>query len=266
MNRWSFDSPSVAIDLKKLQLGNSEEDDFVPNRTEQNKGFSSDMVGMEVVSACFGGFNASEESAWSSMTLWIAMKDGDVYALCPLLPSKWQSSQTSIAALSTTLVSQSRLPEDREDSAQGELRCQREQYLWISDIDGQDPVKISEGNEFGPQVKVYNRPSQPGPIPRLQGPFQIYNDDSEEDLELADIHVIAARVDREELLIGEDYDSEVETSTENGLSISIICLMTRSGRIHMCLDLDGVEGEWLPQKKVSQSNEIRFHHFCSAAY
>lgn len=243
-NRWSFDSPSLAIDLKKLLFGTSNEEDFQPNRIGQNKGFSSDLVGMEAVSACFGGTGSEEESPWSPMTLWVAMKDGDVYALCPLLPSKWHPSATLLPSLSAAAVSKNTANDDMD-------QCKHDQYRWISDLDSQEPKLVHGESELAPLKEIYKRPSDPGPIPKLQGPFQIYPEDLEEDMELSDIHVIAAKLNIEELMQGEDFGSEPDMSDEEGLSTSIVCLMTRSGRIHICLDLDGVEGEWLPRKNVS---------------
>ena len=243
-NRWSFDSPSLAVDLKKLAQGTFDEDDFEPCRIGRNRGFSSDMAGMEVASACFGGTGSGEESSWSAMTLWIVMKDGDVYALCPLLPAQWQTSTTSIPFLSAAIVSNEVTSENKT--------TQRDQYQWMSDLDSQEPKKVAGNNEFAPLKEVYNRPATPGPIPRLQGPFQIYPDDSEENMELSDIYVIAGKFDNEELMLGEESDSEPDISDEGGLSASVVCLMTKSGRVHLCLDLEGVEGEWLPRKKVSQ--------------
>lgn len=249
-NRWSFDSPSLALDLKKLVSGTSQEDNFSPERVGRNKGFSSDAVGMEVVSACFGGTGSETESAWSAMTLWIGMQDGDVYALCPLLPTKWAPSDSVIPSLSVAAVSnaalQDNVPADSEESQR-----QRDQYLWMSDIDNQEP-KVIQGSVLSSSVRVYNRPLHPGPIPRLQGPFQIFPDDSEQDLELSDLHVIASKIDRD-LMDGDDSDSESEATNKEGLSAAVICLITRSGSVLLCLDLDGVEGEWLPPHKVSNT-------------
>lgn len=243
-NRGSFDTPSLAIDLEKLVLGTSDEEDFVPSGIGRNRGFSSDMVGMEVASACFGGTGSEEESPWSAMTLWIAMKDGDIYALCPLLPAKWHPSATLIPSLSAAAISKDSTSEDETG------RCNRDQYKWISDLDSQEPTMIPGITELAPRNEVYNRPSRPNSIPRLQGPFQIYPDDTEDNLELSDIHVIAAKIDTEELMSGEDFGSEPDISYEGGLSRSVVCLMTKNGLLHICLDLDGVEGEWLPHGKV----------------
>ena len=254
-NKWSFDSPSLAIDLKKLSVAASQEDDISPNRIGRNKGYSTDDIGMEVASACFGGRGSSGESAWSAMTLWVAMKEGDIYALCPLLPSKWQPSPTLLPLLSTSIVSKTSSRDEVSSTADANEHND-EQYQWVSDVDSQVPSLAPGVGEFSIETEVYNRPSHPGPTPALQGPFQLLPGNLEEELELSDIQVIAAKVDAEELMVGEDSDSETDLDDEAGLSAAVVCLMTRSGRVYICLDLEGVEGQWLPEKKVSPS---RFH-------
>ena len=256
-NRWSFDSPAFAFDLKKLAYGKYAEDDFSPIDLKANRGFSLDGLGMEVASACFGGTGSGTESGWCSMTLWIAMKEGDVYALCPLLPSKWQPPNTLVPTLITTIAARAAIQEEELGSLD-EQRQSDAQYQWLATIDRQDPVPII--GEFGTptEVSIYDRPSSPGPIPRLQGPFRILPDEEDQDLELASIQVIASKLDMEELMDGEDEYASFEEDDQEGLSASVICLMTTSGRLHICLDLDGVEAQWLPSKKVRLL--LRSHH------
>ena len=253
-NRLSFDIPSLAVDLIKLSVAVSREDDTTPHRIGRNRGFSTDDIGMDVASACFGGTGSSGESAWSAMTLWVAMKEGDVYALCPLLPSKWQPSSTVIPSLSTAIVSKTLLLAGEKSSELADTRHLEEQYNWISDIDGQTPILLPGMTEFSKETEVYARPAHTGPTPALQGPFQLLPGNLEEELELSDIHVIAAKINVEELMVGEDLDSEPGLLDEGGLSASIICLMTTSGRVYLSLDLEGVEGQWLPRTRVCHSH------------
>ena len=246
-NRWSTDSPTLAIDLKKLVTGSSAEQDFAPGRT-RNRAFSLDSVGLEVASACFGGSGSSDESAWSATTLWVAMKGGDVYALCPLLPSKWQPPSTLIPSISTAVVAKNALNQDGSQSTL-ESRHYNDQYEWIRGIDSQDPTIVEGVDEFSPDVEIYTRPTIPSAVPRLQGPFQMFSEDMDVDLELSDIHVVAGKIDAEALTSGDDSDSEPDWLDEHGLSAAVVCLLTRSGRVYVCLDLEGVEGQWLPRKK-----------------
>ena len=253
-NRWSTDSPSLAIDLKKLVTGSSEEQDFTPGRT-RNRAFSLDSVGLEVASACFGGSGSSDESAWSATTLWFAMRGGDVYALCPLLPSKWQPPSTLLPCLSTAVVAKIALAQDESKSNLEEVRQSNDQYEWIRGIDSQDPAIVEGKDELSPDIEVYTRPTTPGAVPRLQGPFQMFSEDADEDLELSDIYVIAGKADSEALVGGDDSDTEQDWMDEHGVSAAAVCLLTRSGRVYVCLDPEGVEGQWLPRKRPKRLSE-----------
>lgn len=251
-DRWSFDTPSFGIDLRKLASGISETEDFRPDRLTRNRGFSVDRIGMNTAAACFGGTGSSDESPWSAMTLWIAMKEGDVYALCPLLPGKWQPSSTTLPSLSTSAMTKKAWLEEGSLSSEESQHCE-DQYSWVSGLDSQEPMVIPGKDHFSLESEIYTRPLRPG-IPKLQGPFQLLAQDDVE-LDLSDIHVIAAKLDTAKLMYGEEpnSDSGLGMDDEAGLSAAIICLLTRSGRVYSCIDLVGVEGQWLPSKKVRSS-------------
>ncbi|KAH6662848.1 hypothetical protein B0J14DRAFT_282732 [Halenospora varia] len=248
-DRWSFDQPKLAIDLKKLADGVSLDQDFGPSKSGMSKGFSPDSFEMEVASACF----ASRGSGfWSPMTLWIAMREGDVYALCPLLPEKWSPPATLVPSLSVSIVSKiAALEDDPGVSSQTKLLAQQ-QLAWMSDLDNQEPMHV-EGPMGEPAAEVYSRPAQPGKVPRLQGPFdfELAPEETEYDLDglLSDIYVIGPKIDSEELMFGEEDELELEDVDQEGLSVGIVCLLASSGRLTVCLDLDGIEAQWLPKRK-----------------
>jgi nucleoporin NUP82 len=247
-DRWSFDRPTLAIDLKKLADGVSLDQDFGASASGMNKGFSPDSFEMEVASACFASRGSG---GWSPMTLWVAMREGDVYALCPLLPERWAPPPTLIPSLSVSIVAKvANLEDDPEVSEQSKLLSQQ-QLAWMSDLDNQDPV-ITEATIGEPPAEVYTRPLKPGKVPKLQGPFdfELAPEESEDELEtmLTDIFVIGPKLDANELMSGEDEDLEIDTYQE-GLSSGVICLLSSSGRVTICLDLDGVEAQWLPSGK-----------------
>ncbi|KAL9064155.1 MAG: hypothetical protein Q9157_007934 [Trypethelium eluteriae] len=244
-NRYSFDEPALAVDLKKLANATSYEEDFKASRPGASRGFSPDEVEMEVAAACFGGSGASEEHGWSSMTLWIAMTEGDLYALCPLLPSKWQPSSTQIPSLSTAVVAKTAAMNTNPASTADERRKADQQFRWFQDIDDQEPVLLDEG--LSEPQEIYSRPESLSPIPKLQGPFLL---DPEIDMfgDVTDIYAVAPKVDDDELMFEEDYE---KFSDNEALSVAVICLLTSSGYIHVCLDVDGVEAQWLPLKSVS---------------
>jgi nucleoporin NUP82 len=246
-DRWSFDRPTLAVDLKKLADGTALDQDFGASASGMNKGFSPDSFEMEVASACFASRGSG---GWSPMTLWVAMREGDVYALCPLLPERWAPPPTLIPSLSVSIVAKvAALEDDPEISEQSKLLSQQ-QLAWMSDLDNQDPV-ITEAPIGQPPAEVYTRPVKPGKIPKLQGPFdfELAPEESEDELDtmLTDIFVIGPKLNAEELMDGEDED--LEDTYQEGLSAGVVCLLSSSGRVTICLDLDGVEAQWLPSGK-----------------
>lgn len=213
---------------------------------------------MEVASACFGGAGSSSESPWSALTLWVAMKAGDIYALCPLCPAEWQASDTMLPSLSTSVVARAAVLEGDDVSETEASRQNRDQYAWIQEVDGQEPLYKDNGNGSEVMSQIYRRPKHLSAVPKLQGPFQMTAEEDDgpgggEDLEFSDICVVASRIDRESIETGDESDSEPDAD-ENELSATLVCLMTKSGRLYICLDLEGVEGQWLPRKQPTLHN------------
>lgn len=248
-NHWSFDRPTLAIDLRKLVDGTSSDQDFAPSAFGRSKGYSADAIDMVVASACFAGSGHEGEDAWAPMTLWVAMRAGDLYALCPLLPSKWQVPSTTIPSLSAAIVPKlAAMEEDPEDWEDQLVFC-RQQYDWLKEIDEKGPLVASSGLETIPGAEIFARPANPGAIPRLQGPFRFEIGDDIDDLDLCDLLVIPAKLDVADLMMDEEDELAVEESTKDRLSATVLCISAASGRIHICLELDGVEGQWLPKAK-----------------
>ena len=240
-SRASFERPALAIDLKRLVDGVSSDEDFEPSGFGKSRGFSVDAFDMEASAACFGGQGLDEENAWASMTLWTSMRNGDVYALCPLLPSRWIPSSTTIPSLSTASVAKLAMLGDGEASEDAE-RAAKQQYEWVQEIDSSEPVDMhTQDEDMYQEIRV--RPSNPGIIPQLQGPFDL---PLEEDLEISDIHVFAAHIDDAELMSGEEgfHDSDAES----GLPFTLVCLATTNGDVRIAMDVDGVSGKWLPKR------------------
>ncbi|MCJ1380223.1 hypothetical protein MMC17_003326 [Xylographa soralifera] len=273
-NRSSFDSPALAINLKKLQFGSSAEDDFSPSKIGTNKSYSLDALDMEVVSACFGGNGSEIESGWCPMTLWLAMAEGDVYALCPLLPSRLQPPQSLVPSLTTTVTAHKSYLERELHRAYNESEIEQaklfleeqqqcdDQFEWLVEIDEQDPVLAKDEIDSSNGPFIYNRPSRLGPIPKLQGPFRITPEEIEDELELSDIHVIASRLDTRDYIDADESDDELSELPMSDLSSSVVCLLTRSGRVYVCLDIEGVKAQWLPQRKSKSTNK----HMLSALH
>jgi len=201
---------------------------------------------MEVASACFGGIGSADEHGWSPMTLWVAMREGDVYALCPLLPSKWQPAASTIPSLSTSVVSKAAIFANDSSASEADKRTANQQQKWLADVDSQEYTVHSVPNSFE-TVEVYHRPANPPAIPKLQGPFRFSPEPEFE--EITDIYTMAPRVD-DDTLLEEDEDAFGDISNKPGVSVGVICLATQSGNVHVCLDLNGVEAQWLPPKRA----------------
>ncbi|POS86215.1 hypothetical protein EPUL_002588 [Erysiphe pulchra] len=246
----SFDQPTLEIDLKKLADGTSVDQDFRASNSGINKTFSPDSFEMQVASACFAN---NDSGGWSPMTLWIAMKAGDVYALCPLLPDKWSPTPNLISSLSVAVVAKIAAVEEDQMISQLEKDLIRQQLAWMSEIDNQEPYIVKTPGE--PDLEVFTRPLQPGKIPKLQGPFDIElapeESANEFDDLLSDIFVIGGLVSHQDIGFEEDDDLDIEKADSEGPSIDIICLLTSSGRLSICLDLDGVEAQWLPKSRAN---------------
>ncbi|KAI0382891.1 hypothetical protein F5Y04DRAFT_34750 [Hypomontagnella monticulosa] len=251
-DRWSFDSPTLTIDLKKLADGTSLDQNFAASPDVTNKGFSPDYFEMDVAGACFAGRGSG---GWSPMTLWVAMREGDVYALCPLLPDHWAPPPTLIPSLSISIVGNLAAVEDDPNVSEQAKLLAQQQLDWMSDLDNQEP-RVIEGPPGEPPTEIYTRPSRPGVVPRLQGPFDLeLSPESEDDLDtrLTDILAIGQKLDTNELMMGEDDELDMEDVEGEGLSLSILCLLSPSGQVRVCLDLDGVQAQWLPPRNKSKA-------------
>lgn len=261
-DRWSFDAPTLAIDLKKLADGTTLDQDFSASTTTTNAGYSPDMFDMEVAAASFAERGSG---LWSSMTLYIAMRSGDVYALCPLLPQLWAPPPTLIPSLSVSIVAKlAAIEDDPQVSAQEKLLAQQ-QLEWMSDIDNQEPRIIQDSIGDQP-LEVYQRPTHPGLIPRLQGPFELEmspDEDEQDDLdiELSDIHVIGRKMDTDDLMADEDELLMLDENEQQGLSLTVICLLSTSGQVRVCLDMEGVEARWLPPRVKSRFSSLTTENY-----
>ncbi|KXT15387.1 hypothetical protein AC579_2195 [Pseudocercospora musae] len=237
-NRASFNEPSLAVDLQKLARATCSRDDLAANKYGIKKGYSLDEEQMRVSASCFGGTGQEDEDGWSSMTLWVAMGPGDVYALCPFLPSQFWLSPTVLPSLTTSVVARARVHENSQQSTELEKLIATHQRRWLAELDDQDPLLLPGLRN----VAVYSRPEKLASIPRLQGPFEISPELDSGDI--TDIHVIASKVGQEDLFDDdEDFD---DLAIDEGLSVGVVCLSMNTGKVHVCLNLEGVEGEWLP--------------------
>lgn len=241
-DHWSFNNPTLAIDMRKLADGTALDQNFEPAGFGTNRGFSVDEFDMVAAAATWGGQGRENEDPWAAMTLWVAMSNGNVYALCPLLPSKWRPAPTTIPAITTSVVA-SMATMDSEDLDADERKAADQRYEWIQELDSED---LASADLHDPSVRF--RPDSPSAIPRLQGPFEIPMDEFD-DVEITDILVIPANLDEEDLFSGED-DYDVVAS--KNLPFTIVCLATADDVVDVMLEMEGVVGQWLPKQGKGQ--------------
>ncbi|KAF4457632.1 nucleoporin nup82 [Fusarium austroafricanum] len=254
-DRWSFDTPTTSVDLKKLVDGTTLDQDFSASASATNKAFSPDSFEMEVAAASFSTKGAG---GWNPMTLWVAMREGDVYALCPLLPQKWAPPPTLIPSLSVSIVTTVASIEDDPEIGEQEKLLAQQQLEWMGELDSQEPT-ILEGPLGEPITEIYTRPTRPGIIPRLQGPFELQSDPEtgdELDTSVTDMLVIGRKTETEELMVGEDEDLVMDDGDQEGLSLAVICLLSTSGQVRVYLDLEGIQAQWLPPKNKSKLGRL----------
>jgi nucleoporin NUP82 len=231
--------PSLSIDLKKLANAESDQEDLSASKYGAPKGFSPDSFELEVASACFGDFPDQEGvHGWAPMTLWIAMVEGDVYALCPLLPSKWQLYESSgvstvLQTLASSINSDWSAADGNTDATPEEKETTGRQLQWLFDFLYTEPLQ--EQLPSGDTVQIFARPASVPACPLLQGPFQI-NQSEDEYFELSDIIVFSLKT----------FSESDEEELVEGLPAAVVCLLTDTSKIHVCLDLLGIVGRWLP--------------------
>ncbi|KAH3975010.1 hypothetical protein HBI55_173900 [Parastagonospora nodorum] len=237
-DRSTFSEPALSIDLPKLANATNDQEDLSASKFGAAKGFSPDSVDLEVASACFGDFPDQEGvHGWAPMTLWIAMVTGDVYALCPLLPSKWQlvdspGAFTLLQTLTSSINVNYANCSDDADASQDELKTSEKQISWLADILYEEPFMEELPN--GDSIKVFARPSSQSAVPLLQGPFNVAPE--VEDYELSDMIVYSLKT----------LSDGSEEEAAEGLPTAVVCLLTDTCKVHVCLDLQGIVGRWLP--------------------
>lgn len=257
-DRSSFNEPTLAIDLQKLVNATSADEDFRASKYGSNKGFSPDAVELEIAAAYFGaGRESSDRSGWASMTLWVATKEGDVYALSPLLPGKWQcrANKPFTSCLKTLgasiAASAALIRKDPEATPERRLTV-KQQLQWLAEVNDQLVISSSDHNTLE-IYESYARPNGLPAVPKLQGPFIVFPE-IDDDLEITDLLVFG--------LHGQNdwEDAEITGNDQGSSSTSIICLLTNNCDVHVCLDLDGVGAKWLPSGKVRWVRNRRLKH------
>ncbi|KAF2673284.1 hypothetical protein BT63DRAFT_451320 [Microthyrium microscopicum] len=238
-SRLSFDKSTLSIDLGKLANASSTKEDLSASEFGRGKSWMPDTVSLEPAAATFGGLGRTGEHPWSSMTLWITTQAGDLYTLCPLIPSKFHAFPGMVRTMWDSVNAKREELRSNQKSFESEAFQLSKQEEWLRNLEDDEPLIYTTPNGY--TIEVLSRPISPRPEPSLQGPF----DSGIDDLEVSEIIVRNVTLGEEplEFETGDVVEDDDEESIPMGLSV--ICLLDRRGTLHTLLDLEEIEARWL---------------------
>jgi len=157
-NRMSFQHCELSIDLSRLANAKNADDDLSASEFGRGASYMPDRAYLQPTAAAFGGVGRAGENPWSAMTLWIATREGDLYALCPLIPSKFRAFPGCTRNLWDSITAKrNELDNDehREDF-KSEIYQVTQQEEWLRNVEKIDVV--TQDNPDGRLVDVLTRP------------------------------------------------------------------------------------------------------------
>ena len=183
---------------------------------------------MEAASCCFG----EGEQGWRPFTLYILMRGGDIYALTPLVPSRFRVSREYLHALSLAIAAD--LDSVDENATMADKLILRQQGKWVNSILSQESVTgIPSYSGIGgssPRKKpstCLTRPGVVGPSPLLQGPFLF--------------HPVPPEVSSAEYCACDLFHIEAGP-------VGVIGVLFSNGKLDLCLELDLLRAKWVDKK------------------
>jgi hypothetical protein len=145
----------------------------IPLFPSPKRGYTVDFDIPVPVSFTFG-----TGSEWTLWTIFILTRDGDIYVLCPIMPTKCVSTRTAVNRMKAIISYRGETARLDESCSKGEKETCLNQTRWISDILGQ----ISMGDFMGVTASPaftgvdtgdtvsFKRPNKVRPTPEIQGP------------------------------------------------------------------------------------------------
>ncbi|KAG0131875.1 hypothetical protein HOY82DRAFT_607214 [Tuber indicum] len=211
---FTFEIPDQTFDLHALG-----------GRARHVGGFFADGEEMEAASCCFGdGYQG-----WRPFTLYILMRGGDVYALTPVVPSRWKAPREYLQSLSLDI---SWGLENLEDNVtMGEKLVLRQQTKWINHVLNQE-ANIGTtciGSTVSPRKKASTclvRPGIVGPIPQLQGPFLFQPAPPE--------------------LSSDEYGCDIFHIEHH--PVGVIGILFSNGKVDICMEPESLKAKWVDKR------------------
>lgn len=165
------------------------------------------------------------------------MRGGDIYALTPLVPSRWNASREYLQNLSLDITADL---ESLEDGASvQEKRSLWQQTKWINHVLNQEAgLAAAAFGNASPGKKGPTCLSRPdtvvGPTPLLQGPFLFQPAPLE--------------------FQGDVYDACDIFHIEAG-AIGVIGVLFSNGKVDICLEFEQLRAKWVDRKKKGRVEE-----------
>ncbi|KAK6519602.1 hypothetical protein TWF281_003424 [Arthrobotrys megalospora] len=180
---------------------------------------------IEPTSICFGGVG----SIWSIFTLYILMRNGEIYSICPFLPSKWMLDTDFLDELKYELQSHQEIRDSGDSTIPALDRHNSKQICyWIHEISRLIRVQSlsNKHDEFDeePAGYILTKPSLPDlTTPLLQGPYLLQpapEDNYDESIFASDIARIGAA------------------------HYAVIAVAWSSGKVDLMLEFESVAPRW----------------------
>ncbi|OUM64965.1 hypothetical protein PIROE2DRAFT_69154 [Piromyces sp. E2] len=200
---------------------------YIPGRS-----ISGNSEEMETVSFTFG--NGDD---WEIFTIYVLMKNGDVYAICPFLPSKSTVKKSLLENLSLSIEQRWKESDPEDLVIDQQYRLQR---CWISTVlQNLKPVKTSDLAE-DEEVIINGNISRFKDIhPIIQGPFLLQPAPIDYDPDHCDVDNVASSI--------------VSLNTE---PFSIIVIAFTNGKVDVCLNVAPVEALWMSNNDMIQDFDL----------
>ncbi|TFY82602.1 hypothetical protein EWM64_g1412 [Hericium alpestre] len=219
----------ISVDTEEPQQTVS----FVPEEKKSKTFNATDASEREVASFCFGKGKAD----WGPLTVYAAMKSGDVYAICPYMPRNASIPSSYIHALDCFVAAKKEYLEQFNSSAS--TRSLSVTYDYQQKFVNALLKQLPPGSVF-PSTSRSMPLHPPNTIkcpPMRQGPFLLQPSprliDGSDGADATDIIYLA---------FGNASDnSEDEGETER---LGLLLLTFQDGKIDVCLDVDKVEALW----------------------
>ncbi|QSL65684.1 hypothetical protein MERGE_002997 [Pneumocystis wakefieldiae] len=202
-------------------------------RTRKKGSFVVDEDAFQVSDFCFD----SKANEWSFFTLHVLLQNGDIYSICPLVPTNCMVQRSYLNRLACYISTKSQqLEKNKDGSASNSLENEsiRMQTRWISDILGQ----VSFINDYGlgsplsqnldmQDLVTFRRPSISKFPVLIQGPFLF----QPAPLEFSSEHVAASNI----IALGTSI-------------IGVLVISYTDGKIDICVEVERVEPRWVLNK------------------